>query len=346
MKKLSSTQIIFGLLPLVLSLVVVSLLIIVLGQNPMTVMGTLITGAIGTDVKIADSLVAWVSLAIVSMGLMVTFRAGQWNIGMEGQIMLGAIAAYAAGRVVWNSPGVIGIPVMILAGMAGGAFWAMLVALLRIYGGVHEIFAGLGLNFVTTSITIYLISKPWKPAGSSSVSTSELLPETLWLQTLPGLRISIVAVVLALLATLLIYFSLRGTFWGLRLKAVGLNPRGATLMGVPTAPTLLSSYIVCGMAAGLAGALLLTGVRHQIVNNISSGYGFTGILIVLLAGKFPILVPLAALIFAGLGVGGTAIRLSLKLDSSLAGIVTALLVLMFEIAQGLQSKYGKTIKDQ
>lgn len=328
-----------ALAPIAIALLFTAVIIIAVGQSPIAVFNTFIEGAFGSDSKIADTAVVWVSLAIVSTGLTVTFRAGQWNIGVEGQIVIGAIFATGASRLLLDAPGLLAIPLMIMAGMIGGAIWGILVGLLKIYGGVNEIFGGLALNFVASGLTIYLIAGPWKPEGSSSVSTTALLPQTLWLPTLTGLRVSVYSVVLAIVVVTAVYLALRGTIWGLQLKAVGRNLTGAYRLGVPTNRVLISAYIVCGLCAGLVGALLVIGVRHQLVANISSGYGFLGILIVLLAGFRAAWVAPIAFFFAALGIGSVPLQLRLGIDSSLGGVLQGVIVLAFELVHGWQQRY-------
>lgn len=332
------SRILPGVTPLLIALLFTTAIIIAVGQSPTAVFNTFVAGAFGSSSKIADTFVIWVSLVIVSAGLLVTFRAGQWNIGVEGQVVMGAIGAVAISRLLLNAPSSIAIPLMLIGGLIFAAIWGVLVGLLKIFGGVHEIFGGLATNFVATGLTIYLVAGPWKPEGSSSVSSSELLPRTLWLPTLPGLRVSVYGIVLAVLVVTAVYFALRGTVWGLQLKAVGRNLRGAAMLGVPTNRILMSAYIVCGLCAGLVGALLVIGVRHQLVINISSGYGFLGILIVLLTGFRGALVAPIAFFFAMLGIGSVSLQLRLGLDSALGGVLQGVIVLSFELVRGWQQR--------
>ena len=327
------------LLPILSALLIASLLILMLGENPLEVYQTLVRGSLGTSVKIADTLVVWTSLTIVSAGLLITFRAGQWNIGIEGQIGMGAVFAFGVARLLWDSSGFVAIPAMLLAGIVGGVFWGLVVALLKIYGGVNEIFGGLALNYVVNGLTIYLIAGPWKQIGSSNVSASETMPQSIWLPTIGNLRVSSVSLVLAVIVAVVVYLALRGTVWGLQLKAVGRNLRSAILLGVPTTRILLSAYLVCGACAGLAGALLLAGFRHQLIPSISGGHGFLGILIVLLSAFNGAWLAPIALFFAAASVGGTSLRISLGLDSSLGGVLIGLLVLAFELLQGIRARY-------
>ncbi|WP_420641503.1 ABC transporter permease [Candidatus Leptofilum sp.] len=331
-------RILQALAPVLIALLFTAVIIIAVGQSPIDVFNTFVSGAFGSSSKIADTFVIWVSLAIVSAGLLVTFRAGQWNIGVEGQVVMGAIGAVGMSRLLLESPAILAIPLMLIGGVILGAVWGILVGLLKIHGGVNEIFGGLATNFVASGLTIYLVAGPWKPEGSSSVSTSELLPRTLWLPTLEGLRVSVYSIILAILVVIAIYLALRGTIWGLQLKAVGRNLRGAAMLGVPTNRILMSAYIVCGLCAGLVGGLLVTGVRHQLVTNISSGYGFLGILIVLLTGFRGALIAPIAFFFAVLGIGSVPLQLRLGLDSALGGVLQGVIVLSFELVQGWRQR--------
>jgi simple sugar transport system permease protein len=302
------------------------------------VVATLWRGSVGTDVKRADTVVVWVSLAICSAGLLITFRAGQWNIGVEGQIVLGAVFAYWAARGLWEAPAGLAIPVMLLWGAVGGAFWATLVGVLKVFGGVNEIFGGLGLNFVSTSLTIYLIAGPWKKQGTSAISNTELLPRDLWMPTMEGLRISLYTVAVAFVVLTVVYLALRGTVWGLQLKAVGRSMRGAFVLGVPTRRVLFTAYAAGGACAGLVGAILIVAVRHQLAAGVSSGYGFLSILIVLLSAGSVLAVAPIALFFAALGIGGVALQLGLGMDSSLSGVLVGVIVLSYELVQGVRQK--------
>ncbi|MBI4631082.1 MAG: ABC transporter permease [Chloroflexi bacterium] len=328
-----------SLAPLLVALLIAILLLVATGAPPFETFAKLFTGSFGTPSKQADTFVVWVSLAIVSAGLLITFTAGQWNIGVEGQIMVGSIFATWAARGMWEQSGIVGIPVIILWAMVGGALWALLVAVLKIYGKVNEIFGGLGFNFIATALNIYLIFGPWKQKTGGTLSGTEIFPEALWMPTLPELRVSPIAIIIALLVLVVIYLSLRGTLWGLQLKAIGKNIRAAFVLGVPTNPLMLSAYAVCGACAGLVGAFLVIIVHHRLIPSISSGYGFLGILIVLLSSFNALWLAPLALFFAAVSIGSTALQLELNIDSSLGGVLQGVLVLAVLLVQGVREKY-------
>jgi len=153
---------VFQILAVALGIAFTALILVFAGAPPLAAFRELITGSLGSFKKITDVLVSWVPLLLATSGLLITFAAGLWNIGIEGQIMLGAIFATGALRLFLDSslpPGLV-LAASILAGAAGGALWAVLAGALKTFGGVNEIFGGLGLNFVATALTIWLIFKP------------------------------------------------------------------------------------------------------------------------------------------------------------------------------------------
>jgi simple sugar transport system permease protein len=208
---------------------------------------------------------------------------------------------------------------------------------LKTRGRVNEIFGGLGLDFVATGITLYLIIGPWALPGIASTSGTEPFPRDSWLPALGDTRLSPLAVALTILAVVGVWLLLRGTRFGLKLKAVGGNPVSAHLLGIPTDRYLLAAFAIGGALAGLAGAIQATGFHHKLVPSVSGGYGFLGILVVLLAGfRAAYVAPIAAF-FAIIAVGSVALTLRLDIDSALGAVLTGVLVLFALLASGWRS---------
>jgi simple sugar transport system permease protein len=241
-------------------------------------------------------------------------------------------------------PSAVLIPAVLLGGVVGGALWALLAGVLKTRGGVNEIFGGLGLDFVASGVAIYLIIGPWKRAGVASTSGTDLFRPQAWLPTVGAAQIPLLAVVLALAAVVLVYLLMRSTMLGLRLKAVGKNARSARLMGVRTERNTLGAFAMCGALAGLAGAIQVAGAFHKLVPAVSGGYGFLGILVVLLAGFRAAWVGPIALFFAAVAVGSTQLSLRLDLDSSLGGVLQGVLVLFVILAGGWQARRSRRAK--
>lgn len=335
----------FQALAFVLALGFVSLILVAVGASPIEAYKNMLTGSVGSMRKFAEVLVSFVPLLLVTAGLLITFSAGLWNIGVEGQIVLGAIASTWMLRQFVDStmsPAVV-IALSILAGMVGGAIWASFAGMLKTFGGVNEIFGGLGLNFVSTALTLYLIFGPWKREGVASMSGTEPFPDAFSLPQIPELRISLWALGIALVAIAVVYVILQGTYFGLRIKAVGKNFRAAYLLGIPTWQYSLYSFLICGALAGVAGALQVTAVYHRLIPSISSGYGYLGLMVAMLINYQAIWAVPVALFFAALNIGSIQLPIVMKLDSSLSGVLQGVLVLFVLLMEGARQKFVKKV---
>jgi ABC-type uncharacterized transport system permease subunit len=345
MRKLSTAwlNLIFQLIAIILAISFTSLILILAGAPPLQTYWQIIRGAFNSLGSISNDLVVWVPLILATSGLLITFSAGLWNIGVEGQITLGAIFTTGVLRLLQDTslPPLLIILASILAGMLGGAIWASLAGALKTFGGVNEIFGGLGLNFVATALTLWLIFGPWQRPGVGSMSGTEPFPQTLWLPQLPGLRISVWSLLLGILAIFVVYFLLRSTYFGLRLKAVGKNIRAAFLLGVPTWQYMMLSFLTCGLLAGLAGAVQVVAVYHRLIPSISSGYGFLGLLVAMLVNYQAIWAAFIAFFYAALNIGAIQLPIVLKLDSTLSGILQGMLVLFVLIVDGTRQRLLK-----
>jgi ABC-type uncharacterized transport system permease subunit len=333
----------FQLLGVLLAVLFTTLILIFAGAPPLTTYKLIIIGAFSSMNSISNDFVVWVPLILTTTGLLITFSAGLWNIGIEGQITLGAVFTTGLIRLLQDTtvPPWLIIILSILAGMLGGAIWASLAGALKTFGGVNEIFGGLGLNFVATAFTLWLIFGPWQRPGVGSMSGTEPFPESLWLPQLPGLRMSIWSLLLGILAVVIVYMMLRSTYFGLKLKAVGKNIRAAFLLGVPTWQYLMLSFIICGLFAGLAGAVQVVAVYHRLIPSISSGYGFLGLLVAMLVNYHAIWAAFIAFFYAALNIGAIQLPIVLKLDSTLSGILQGMLVLFVLIVDGIRQRVLK-----
>lgn len=285
--------------------------------------------------NLADALMLAAPLLLCAAGLTITFAAGLYNLGVEGQMGIGAVFALLLLRLLPDAPPPLLWLLACLFGAAGGALWALLAGLLKLYGRVSEIFAGLGLNFLATGVTLYLILGPWKRPGMASMTGTAPLPRELWLPTLERLRLAPIVPIVALLALAIVWFVLARTRWGLTVRATGRNPAAAERLGVPAARRLIEAICSCGALAGIAGAFQVLGVFHFLIPNISSGIGFLGLLVTLLVRANPVWVLPVVLLFANFTAGSIQLPLTLNIDSSIAGVLQGALVLFALLARGL-----------
>ena len=316
------------------------LLLILTDAPPLEAFRQIFLGAFGKWKRFADVLVAFVPLLLATAGLLFTYTTGLWNIGIEGQIAFGAIFTTGALRIMQETalPIPLILTLAILAGALGGMLWALLAGVLRVFGGVNEIFGGLGLNFVATSVLIWLIFGPWKRPGVASMSGTETFDKSLWLPMISGTRLSLVSLIIGIVAIILTWFLIKKLYFGIKLKAVGHNPKAADLSGVSSIKYMLLAFIFCGIFAGLAGALQVTAVYHRLIPSISSGYGYTGMMVAMLVNFQPLMVAPIALFFAILNIGSIQLPIVLKLDSNLSGVLQGALVLFVLLAEGVREK--------
>ncbi len=338
----------FPLVTVILALGFTTLILLTTDASPWQAYKTLALGGAGSLRQIMNVVVAWIPLLIVTMGLLVTFAAGLWNIGIEGQIILGAIFATGVLRFFQDTtaPPGLAITLAILAGALGGALWAALAGVLKTYGGVNEIFGGLGLDFVATAIVLWLIFGPWKRPGIGSMSGTEPFQESLWLPMFPDSRLSPWSLLIGLVSVGLIFFLLRGTYFGLKLKAVGRNATAAGRIGIPTNLYMMLAFIVCGVLAGIAGSLQVTAVYHRLIPSISSNYGWLGLMVAMLVSYRTVWAALAALFFAFLNIASVRLPLVLKVDSSLSGVIQGSLVLFALMANGARNRWLSGDKEE
>ena len=317
-----------GMLALLAVFLFTTIILLVSGVPPFAAYYHIFKGSLGSWIKLGQVIQVWIPLTLCAAGLLYTFRIGLWNIGVEGQVMLGAVFTTAVLRIdVAKSMPMLFIGLSLLAGIAGGAIWAILAGVLKTRGGVNEIFAGLGLNFVGQGIILWLIFGPWRRPGIASMSGTELFPQELWLPSLPSLRLSPVGLVLALSALILTALLLRYTHMGLNLKAIGNNRGAAYLFGLKPDRYMIIAMIFAGGFAGLAGGIQVGGVYHRLLPAISSNYGYLALLVVMLANYNVWITPLVAFFFACLNVGSIQLPMMLELDSSLSGVIQGSLVL-------------------
>jgi simple sugar transport system permease protein len=236
-------------------------------------------------------------------------------------------------------PAIIAIPFEIIMAMVGGALWAAIVAVLKTRLGVHEIFGGVGLNALANVAAIYLISGPWQPPQGGSVHATDQFSESAVLPPISvDFQVSLLALVMVAVSMITVVLALRGTRWGLQLKATGKNARSALLLGVPTERSAVTAMVVCGALAGIAGSYRVLFTYGSLRPLVSGGIGFLGLLVVLLVANRGLWVPFVTLAFAGILGGSTRLKVALQLDQSLAGVLQGFLVLVVLLFNGVRQR--------
>jgi simple sugar transport system permease protein len=339
------------IVPIASALIITAIMLVLFGVTPGEGFRAMLQGAFGDFNKVLNVTAFWVPLALASAGLVLAFTAGLWNIGIEGQIVMGAIAAsWLALKFDFPSPWQIIF--QLVAAMIAGGLWAGIVGVLKTRGKVHEIFGGLALNNLAIILTNYLISGPWQPPEGGTFRGTAPFQEKAILPLFADSRLSIISVVILIVAVITVYLLLRGTSWGLKLKALGKNPRSAFLLGVSSERELLLALMLCGALAGLGGAIRVTSWFDSLRQSISGGIGYLSLLVVMLSGFSVVPTPFVAYFFSAVLNGSITLQLRTQLHSSLGGIMTGvmvLLVLLFgdiKVFKFFQQRQPKEINDE
>ena len=290
------------------------------------------------DYKRQDVLVKAAPLIIIALGLAVGNRAQVWNIGAEGQYVVGALCATGVGIAVGAAGGPLVMLAMVLAGMIGGALWGGIPAFLRTRFNVNEILTSLMLTYVALQMLGYLVGGPWKdPDGRNFPATAPLADN----QTLPilveGTTIHL-GILLALLLPFVFWLLMSRSVFGFQIRVVGSAPNAARHGGFDAKRTIWLALLISGAMAGLAGALEFAGVMKKMELGFPSGYGFTAIIVAFLGRLHPIGCLIAGLVLAITSVGGQVAQTTVHIPNATAGIFQAMM-LFFILASDIFIRY-------
>jgi simple sugar transport system permease protein len=295
------------------------------GADPLAGFAALFRGALGGTHQIGETIVATTTLLFPSLAVAFAFRAGLFNIGAEGQLVIGGLCAGLVGATL-VAPGAIAIPLILAAGALGGAAWGGIAGVLRARFGGNEVIATLMLNIVAALLANYLVVGPLRAADAAGAETSEL-PESSWLPTLiPDTRASI-ALVLALALALVLAFVFRRTVFGYALRAAGDAPEAARRAGIDLARTAFVAMTISGAIAGFGGATVVAGVLHRFNVALSPGYGFIAIAVALVGGLDPLWIVLAAFAFGILQSGSLTMQALAHVPKDVVTFVEGLAIL-------------------
>ncbi len=321
------------LLAVAAALAVAGLLIAAAGAPVAAAWGEILRGAFGSRLAATETLTRAVPLILTGLSAAVAFRARLWNIGAEGQLYLGAIAVAAAGSMATAGlPGWVQIPLLMACGAAAGMVLLVVPLWLRLRLGVDEVVTTLLLNFVAILVVSMLIDTVLKDPMAFGWPQSRAVEDAAMLPRLVARsRLHIGLAVAVALAVAVHWVQARSVF-GMRARAAGLSPAGAAFAGVPIGRTLVVVALLSGGLAGLAGAVEVMGVMGYVTTELSAGYGYSGIVVAMLANLHPLGVVAAAIFAAALFVGADAMSRSLDIPAYIADVTVALSLLAMLVA--------------
>jgi simple sugar transport system permease protein len=275
-------------------------------------------------------------------GLAVTlaFTAGVMNIGAEGQLLAGAATAVTVGSALGHAPALVNLPVALTAGAFAGAAWAYLPAWLRRRFGVLEVITTIMMNFLAVYLVGYLVRGPLQEP-LKIYPQSAPLPESARLPLLIGGTRLHLGFAIATACAMALWWILRSTAVGFRVRVVGGNPTAAhTASLIDVGTTTMHTFLASGLLAGLAGAIEVMGVTYSLYENLSPGYGYTAIAVALVGSLDPLLTALSAILFGALEAGAAAMQRDAGVPSVLASVVEASIIVLLIAFNGLRSRRG------
>lgn len=310
-KRMAPSSLMLIAVPIVsvlLALIVGGFFFIMNGTSPLEVYAILFKNSFGTSYGITESIVKAIPLMLAGLGISLASRMQLWNIGAEGQLYMGAVAATWVALSFPELPSFIMIPFMLIMGFLAGAFWALLPAIPRAFLKVNETITTLLMNYVAILWADYLIYGPWKdPQGFNFPLTPQFVPAAI-LPSLGGSRIHL-GLLFAILAAILVYILINHTKWGYEVKVIGESPAAARYAGMNIKKNIIIVLLLSGGLAGVAGMSEVSGIAGRLQHGLSPGYGYTAIIVAYLARLHPAALALVSFLFGGLLVGGYATQL-------------------------------------
>ncbi|MCL4079119.1 ABC transporter permease [Coriobacteriia bacterium Es71-Z0120] len=317
-----------------------SIIMWISGYDAGAAFAALFKGALGSPKAVGDTLLRATPLMFTGLAVAYGFRAGLFNIGAEGQLFIGGLAAaYLGVRLGGMSP-VIALPVVLLAAMAAGAAWAFVPAVLKARIGAHEVITTMMFTYIGKYIVSWLVVGPLKAPGqipqTEMIGTSAQLPRiqslfsdaTLTAMPLLKLGRAHMGIFVAVFFAVIVWLILKYTTLGYENRAVGYNPWASENAGISVPATIVKSLCISGALAGLAGAVEVMGVHHRIFDQFSSGFGFTGIAVALVAKNHPLGVIPAALLFGAMSAGSGTMQLEADVPQKIVLIIQALVIFL------------------
>jgi ABC-type uncharacterized transport system permease subunit len=313
------------------------------GKSPLLALQELVQGALGTRTNLAATVTRGIPIIVTGIAASIAFRAGQFNLGLEGQMVIGALAGAVAANAFPGGPPLVLLPLVIVVGCAAGGLWALLPAWWQTQFKIPLLITTLLLNYIIEFFASYLVNFPLRDtAGNASIAQTVMIPESIRLSVIvPGTRLHAGVIVLVVLPLLAAWF-FRRTALGYKLRMTGLNPDFAAYGGINTARMTLLALFGSGAIAGLAGVIQVLGIDFRFIDTslVTPNYAWTGFIAAILGSLNPLGIVGAGLFLAGLKTGAQGMQRNTEIPLQIADIVQAGII--FLVAMRL--KVGQVVK--
>jgi len=310
-----------------LALLFGALLLLASGRNPIEAYAALIQGAFGSPARLAETFVKMTPFLILAISVSVSFRCGFWNIGAEGQLILGAIASFSVALLLKSWPAIVVLPLSLLASVIGGSLWSGIAGALKARFNANEVITTSMLNFIAVYLLAYMVNGPLKDPEGFNFPQSPLIAEAFQLpRFLAGSRLNIAFLVsLVLVAVALLFW--RSTL-GFRTEIVGASRRVATHVGLNVNRTVILVALITGGVAGIAGWGEIFGIHYRLIDAIAVGMGSLAVVVALLGDLHPLGMVVSAFLFAALVVGGNAMERGAGVPFALVDVIQGSIILL------------------
>lgn len=316
-----------SIVSLVIAIVISAIIMAVCGYNPFEAYSAIVKGSFGSQRAIVQTLTQATPLIFTGLAFTLAKKANLINLGAEGQLYLGALAAAVVGMTDLGLPTVIHLPLAVLAGMAAGGIYAGLVGFLKVRFGSNEVIATIMLNSIAIYFVDYLLNGPLLAEGSSVAQTERVLQTAQLPRIFQQYQLTI-AIIIAVAACILAKLFMDKTNLGYEIRSVGLNPEAAETAGISKAKVTVVALCISGCIAGLAGASHVLGVDRRLINGFSPDYGFSGISVAALAADSPVGVIFAGIVFGALRAGTMELNRTTSIPVEFVNVIQAMVVIL------------------
>lgn len=315
-------RILVPLLSVILGLLVGAIVIALAKINPFTAFKAILVGSFGSKYTFTETLVFATPLILISVGLIIAFKMNFWNIGAYGQYIIGAVASsYFALFISSNLPKPLLLTIMTLAGLAGGAFWALIPALLKAYWEVNEVISTLLLNYVSLYFLKYLMYGHWRDPRSHGFPLSKTFADNAQLyKIIPNSRVHL-GLIFGIIAAFVVWFIIKKTKFGYETRIIGGSKQAALYAGINVKKNIVIAMLISGALAGLAGMAQISGVIHLLQIEINPDYGYTAIIAAWLSYLEPFAAIFVSLLLGALAAGGYQIQITMQVPFGIVSVI-------------------------
>lgn len=320
-------RILLPFIAILATFLITSIILLISKVDPLQAFYYILIDPLSSRTSLIEILVKTTPLFLTGIAVNVAFASGFFNIGAEGQMMAGAAAGAGLGMVIHNVSPALGIPAMILGGFIAGAAWVLIPALLKVKLSVDEVVTTLLMNSVVGYVISYLLNGPWKSPLSGWPQSPEIDASTVFFKLIPRTRLHF-GFIIALVVIGLIWFLLKKTRLGFNMRASGMAKDAAYFSGIDVNKTMLISALISGGIAGIAGAVEVGGIHYHLIEALSGGLGYSGIIVATLSSLNPLGVVPSALFIGLIDTGSQTLSRAMGVPVHLGDIVQALLLLV------------------